>query len=89
MSEHDIKNYTKPPWEYPIGIGSNKNVDHPSHYQLEHGVEVIDVTEQLPFNRGNAVKYIIRAGKKDKSKEVEDLEKAIWYIKREIKRVQR
>ena len=53
-------------------------VNNPSHY-TSGKIEVIDFIEDQKFNyhRGNAIKYICRAGKKDKSKEVEDLEKAI------------
>jgi hypothetical protein len=63
-------------------------VNHPSHYN-DGKIEVIDFIEDkhLNFHRGNAVKYIARAGKKDKAKEVEDLKKAQWYIEREIKRI--
>ena len=63
-------------------------VNHPSHY-TDGKIEVIDYIEdkKLNFNRGNAIKYISRAGKKDKSKEVEDLEKAVFYINREINRL--
>ena len=50
-------------------------------------MEVIDLTEQMNFNRGNAVKYIARSG--FKSSEIEDLEKAAWYIAREISRVKK
>lgn len=64
-------------------------VNHPSHYTAYNGLEVIDLTEQMNFNRGNAVKYISRAGLKDKSKEIEDLEKAAWYINREIDRLKK
>lgn len=63
-------------------------VNHPNHYTAYKGLEVIDLTEQMNFNRGNAVKYICRAGLKDPEKTVEDLEKAAWYIKREIKRLE-
>ncbi len=59
-------------------------VNHPAHYTAYKGIEVIDLTEQMNFNRGNAVKYIARAGLKDPDREVEDLEKARWYIDREI-----
>lgn len=64
------------------------NVNHPAHYN-DGKIEVIDYIEdkKLGFCLGNAVKYISRAGKKDKSKEVEDLKKAIWYIERRIKEV--
>ncbi len=67
----------------------SKNVDHPDHYKDPSGVECIDVVEWMNFNRGNAIKYIWRAGKKDKEKEIEDLNKAIWYINREIERLQK
>lgn len=62
-------------------------VDHPSHYRKDTGFEAIDVIEawQLNFNLGNAVKYISRNGLKDPDKYIEDLEKARWYIEREIK----
>jgi len=65
------------------------NVNHPAHYTAYQGVEVIDLTEQMNFNRGNAVKYIARAGLKDKSKEIEDLQKAAWYLDREIERLKK
>ncbi len=61
-------------------------VNHPPHYKLAGG-EAIEITEQFNFCRGNALKYIIRAGKKDPAKEVEDLNKAIWYLDREVKRL--
>lgn len=61
-------------------------VNHPPHYKLA-GSEAIDLTEQFNFCRGNALKYIIRAGKKDPAREVEDLNKAIWYLDREVKRL--
>jgi len=57
----------------------------PKHYNNKLGYDVIDVANdyKLNFNRGSAVKYIIRAGKK--TNEIEDLEKAIDFIQREIK----
>ena len=60
-------------------------VDHPSHYNAGR-IEVIDFIEDqnLNFNLGNAVKYISRAGKKDPKKFREDLEKAVWYLNREL-----
>lgn len=63
-------------------------VNHPNHY-TDGKIEVIEFIEDkgLNFHRGNAVKYIARAGKKYKDKEIEDLKKAIWYLKREIKRL--
>lgn len=67
-----------------------ENVNHPSHY-ADGKIEVIDFIEdkELNFNRGNAIKYIARAGKKNPNKEIEDLEKALWYISREIERLNR
>lgn len=63
-------------------------INHPSHYTGKNGVECIQVTEQFNFNRGNAIKYIWRAGEKNVNCEIEDLKKAIWYIEREIKRIE-
>lgn len=63
-------------------------VNHPSHY-TDGSIEVIDFIEdkKLNYHRGNALKYLCRAGKKDPAKEVEDLEKAAWYVNREIQRL--
>ena len=68
---------------------SSDNVSHPSHYAdgWSNGAEVIDLTEHLSFCAGNVVKYVCRAGRKDPDKYVEDLEKARWYLDREITRV--
>ena len=59
-------------------------VNHPTHYQSKNGMEVIDVIDsfELNFNLGNAVKYILRCGKKDN--DIQELNKAIWYINHEI-----
>ena len=59
-------------------------VNSPAHYQTASGLEAIDVIEAfgLGFNLGNAVKYALRAGRK--GSRVEDLEKCIWYLRREI-----
>ena len=66
-------------------IKNNDPVNHPSHYTTGR-IECIDfiTDKKLNFCRGNAVKYIVRAGLKDPSKEIEDLEKAVFYINREI-----
>lgn len=67
-----------------------ESVDHPNHYGgKENPYEAIKVIEawNLGFCLGNAVKYISRAGKKDKSKVIEDLEKAVWYLQREINKL--
>lgn len=65
-------------------------VNHPSHY-TDGKIEVMDFIEDKGFNfaLGNAVKYISRAGKKDKNKTIQDLEKAEWYLNREIKRLKK
>ena len=65
-----------------------EQVDHPSHYggkdnQYE-AIKVIDAWD-LGFSLGNTVKYISRAGKKDPTKEVEDLKKALFYLEHHIK----
>jgi len=58
-------------------------VNHPEHYQ-GNGIEVIDIIDsfKLNFALGNAIKYILRADKKGNRKQ--DLEKARWYLNREI-----
>ena len=63
-----------------------ENVKHPNHYLKNSGHEVIDVINawELNFSLGNAIKYIARAGKKDPNKEIEDLEKAKFYIEMQI-----
>lgn len=60
-------------------------VDHPQHYK-RGGIEAIDIIEafDLGFCLGNALKYICRAGNKDL--EVEDIEKAIWYLRRWVEK---
>ena len=68
----------------------NKNdpVNHPAHYTSHpSGVECITITEHHDFCIGNAIKYLWRQGLKDGASSVEDLEKAIWYIKREIEKI--
>jgi hypothetical protein len=64
------------------------NVNHPSYYNRSENdpYEAIKVIEawELGFSLGNAVKYIARAGKKNATTTVEDLNKAKWYIERRI-----
>lgn len=64
-------------------------INSPSHY-TDGGIETIDFIEakKLNYHLGNVVKYVSRAGKKDPAKKLEDLEKARWYLEREIGRVQ-
>ena len=62
-----------------------EQVNHPSHYQ--QGIEPIEVIESwdLNFNLGNVIKYTLRAPYKENM--IQDLEKAKWYLEREIKRL--
>lgn len=64
----------------------NDPVNHPAHY-TKGNIECIDfiLDQSMNFCRGNAIKYIVRAGFKDPEKEIEDLEKAVFYLNREIK----
>lgn len=74
-------------------------VNHPPHYTWLKdaiGVEVIDIAELLPFNKGCAIKYILRSGKKNIGlssekeflvKEIEDLKKAAFFCTREAERL--
>lgn len=77
---------------------TNDRVNHPSHYtwlKEKCGIEVIDITRHMDFCSGNAVKYLLRAGHKsedgylDKQKEIEDLQKAIWYINDKINQLKK
>lgn len=63
-------------------------VSHPQHYN-QGKIEVIEFIEdkKLNYHKGNAIKYISRAGIKNKAKEIEDLRKAIWYLQREIEQL--
>ena len=64
-----------------------EQVNHPQHYGGENNpyeaIKVIDAWD-LGFSLGNTVKYISRAGKKGKDKELEDLRKALWYLQHHI-----
>lgn len=62
-------------------------VNRPARYTFSK-IEVIEALEawKLDFRLSNAVKYLARAGKKNKEKTKEDLEKAIWYINRYIQK---
>jgi len=64
-----------------------ESINNPEHYGgKQNTYEAIKVIEswELNFHLGNVVKYISRAGKKDKTKLKEDLEKAKWYLDRFI-----
>lgn len=64
----------------------NDPVNHPAHYVAD-GLEAIQVIEafQLNYRLGNVVKYVLRADLKGNRQQ--DLEKALWYLKREVERV--
>jgi hypothetical protein len=65
------------------------NVNNPKHYKAGK-FEVIEIIEEfeLGFNLGNLIKYVLRAGKKDPTKTLEDYRKAQWYLAREINRLE-
>lgn len=73
-AEHNVVEYD------PVGYPQHYN-SHPS------GVECITVTEHFNFNLGNAIKYVWRAGLKSENP-LEDLEKAVWFLQREVKRLE-
>jgi hypothetical protein len=69
-------------------VQKKEMVHHPSHYQfgdnnVYEAIKVIDAWD-LGFCLGNTVKYISRAGKKHKDKELEDLKKGLWYLQHHI-----
>ena len=73
---------------------TNDMVNHPKHYTSHpSGVECIEITRHYCCSIGNAIKYLWRAGLKaeqgmqDRQKEIQDLEKAIWYINDRIKQL--
>ncbi len=66
-------------------IKGKEKVDHPDHYNKHpSGIECIDIVEHMGFNLGNAVKYIWREDLKENS--IEDLKKALWYIRRDMEK---
>ena len=86
-----IESESEPGVLYYEKVQSNDPVNHPSHY-TDGNIEVIDFIFDKGLGRdfclGNAIKYISRAGKKDPSKEKEDLMKARWYIDRYIQELE-
>ena len=69
-----------------------EQVNHPQHYGGQdnpyEAIKVIDAWD-LGFSLGNTVKYISRAGKKGKDKELEDLRKALWYLEHHIETLEK
>lgn len=82
INEHDISDYKAGKFSQPEP--QYDKVNHPKHY-LSHpsGIECIQITEHMTFTLGNAMKYIWRA---DYKNGLEDLQKAAWYIQREIEK---
>lgn len=81
----------------PVPKAPADRVNHPSHYtwlKEQCGIEVIDITRHLNFNIGNVIKYVLRSGHKseagltNRQKQIEDLQKAVFYLNDEIKRLQ-
>ena len=72
-----------------VGHSPKAHVDHPPYYNWHPtGIEAVEVCEAFPYNLGNALAYIWRCGGPVKKGEVEtDLEKAIWYLRREVERI--
>lgn len=67
----------------------NDPINHPAHYTSHpSGVECITITRHHNFAIGNAIKYLWRAGLKDGNSDIQDLQKAVWYIQDEIGRLQ-
>lgn len=81
----------------PASPKASDPVNHPRHYTSHpSGVECITVAEHMNFNVGNAIKYLWRAGLKTgevhpasvkNKQQLQDLQKAAWYINREIERI--
>jgi len=84
LSPHDYVRYV-PPQADEVDM-----VNSPPHYAdgWSNGAEVIDIVENLNFNRGNCIKYCARAGRKSKETELKDLKKGRWYLDREIARLE-
>ena len=61
---------------------------NPNHYKGDMPVQCIDISEKFNFCLGNVIKYVWRAGKKEGSDILEDLQKADWYLNREIFRLE-
>lgn len=69
------------------------SVNHPKHYNSHPAkcvcgkpIECIEIVRHMGFNLGNVVKYVWRAGLKDSSGDIQDLEKAAWYLNDEIQK---
>ena len=73
-------------------MAKHENVNHPAHYGgVNNPYEVIKIIEHydLNFSLGNVLKYTLRAGKKHDDTEIEDLEKAVFYLNRHLENVKK
>jgi len=88
LAGHEGPHSPHPP---PLREPPHDPVNNPPHYVGEGGLQAIDVIEAfgLGYRLGNAVKYVLRAGRKDGAPARQDLEKARWYLTREIERCER
>lgn len=69
-------------------VNDHDPVNHPSHYTSHpSGVECIQIARHHSFAIGSAIKYLWRAGLKDPNETIQDLEKAVFYIQDELKRL--
>lgn len=77
-----------------LDTNQDERVNHPKHYQHPSGIECITVARHHDFNTGSALKYLWRAGLKQEQgispldKQIEDLQKAVWFLQDEIKFLQ-
>ena len=87
--QHDIVSILYWEKKQPVTDDKEDLVNHPSHYQSNQGIEVIQVigafTEDLvgmeAVCTANVLKYVCRWKKKNG---IEDLKKAEWYLKKLI-----
>lgn len=86
LADPGYETYARPDGHIGIRPSPTEQIDHPSHYQ-GNALEVIDIIEDFDLNfcLGNAIKYILRAGKK--GNKLDDLNKAIWYLERECQKI--
>jgi hypothetical protein len=86
--------FTERDEHYIANTNSKEWVQHPQHYGgVDNPYEVIKVCEAWELDKDaylfNVVKYVARAGKKNKETEVEDLKKALFYLQRRIESIQK
>lgn len=96
MMRKKSKNYLKQKGGQADMAQQESSVNHPTHYnQHPSGIECIDIVRHYDFNIGNVIKYIWRAGLKhekgmnNRDKQIEDMEKAMFYLKDEIEMLKR